>query len=243
MATPSGYTQQAALQKVRRLSNEQSLPVDADVIGFLNDGLEEVGADLKPIRTVDNVAITAGAATLQLPADIFSYARLTWSTALPTTPGVVEVPIQELGPGGFTEQSGGLPTVSGGNILWCRVLTDASNQITLQFYPLAPGNGYINVYQFPRPTLWDPAVPTSVTNVDSSLQMLAIYYAVILVCENRENFVKAKYYTEKLYGPDGESGLWGAARRELRQRQAPKGSVVRDVTAGPDYQPPWMPRY
>lgn len=242
MAVPTGYTQSAALLKVRRLSNEPNLPVDADVIGFMNDGLEQICAELVPLRNVENVAILAAAATLQLPADIYAYERLTWSTALPTTPGAIEYPVQELGPGGFVEQTGGMPGLSGGQIIWCRVLTDDSGQITLQFYPLSPGNGFINVYHRARPRLWDPNTPTSTTNVDSSVQLLALYWATIAVCENRENYVKGKYWRDVLSGPDGESGLLGKAKRELAFRQRPKGSVVRDVTAGPDFAPPWMPR-
>lgn len=243
MATPTGYSQQAALQKVRRLADEQSLPVDADVIGFLNDALEQLCADLNPLRYVENVAVVGGAVKISLPADMYTIDRLTWSNALPTAIGVQEYPLTQLDPGAFDDLSGGMPVLNGGTPGWYRLLSDESNAQTIQCYVAIPTNGYVNVYGAQRPALWDPADPTSTTNLDSSLQLLAVYMAVYMVCENRENLEKAKYYRQIVYGADGESGMYGQAAQRLSRRQRAHGARVRDVMGGPSYAPVWMKDY
>lgn len=243
MGTPTGYTQATALQKVRRLTNENALPVDTDVIGFLNDALEQFCADLNPLRATENVAVTGGEVLIPLPADMFTVARLTWSSALPTAIGAQEYPLTEVGPGAFDNLSGGLPVLSGGVPGWYRLIADAANVQKIQVYVAIPTNGFVNVYGALRPTLWDPADPTSTTNLDSALQLTVAYMAAVMVAENRENLEKATYLRGICYGADGESGMYGQAAQRLSRRQQPHGSSVRDVMSGPGFVPVWMKNY
>ena len=235
MPTPTGKTQAQALAFVRSITNESSLPSDATVLGFINDGLEQVVTELNALYRVGNVLTSAGATTVQLPADVQQIYKLTYSTLLPTQAGVIEYPMSELGPAGFVDQTGSNPTVMGGPVIFYRLVEDDTNQITIQIFPLSPG-GYINVYYSPRVNQYDPENGSSTTNLDSAYIMAALYWAAARVCENRENFKRVDYF-EKKY-----EALILKERSTIKERRARKGAQVRDVTAGPTVMPAWFPR-
>lgn len=221
---------------VRSLSNETTKPIDSTVIGFINEGINQVSDELENQFNTVNIALVAAATTLALPSDVNDIEKITYSTALPTAGGVIEYEMQELGVGEFVDATGSYPTTFGGPVVYYRRLSDQNGVITLQFYPIAPVGGYINVYYYSRPQTYDPAAPSSTTDLDPAYQILAIYWAVVQVCETKENLrAKAAYFQQK-YENLLQKKLYAAKRRSQR-----RGAMVRDVTSGGAVGVPWFP--
>lgn len=235
MPFPQSRTLTQAIATVRNLTNEPSLPIDATVGGFLNDGLEHIASLLNPEYYVENILTNAGDTTVSLPAQVWQPYKLTFSTALPTAAGVVEYPMTELGPHGFVDQTGSAPTIMGGPVVFYRLIQDSGGVIELQIFPTSPG-GYVNSYCSQRPNLWDVTNGNSVSSIDTVYQLLPIYWACSSVCANRENFKRAAYFEDKF------EKMLQRAETTIKQRRARKGAQVRDVTAQPQVLPAWFPR-
>lgn len=234
MGVPTGLTQQQAVAKVRNLTNETTLPSDTIVTDFLNEGLEQVNDELEVLFKVWPVAVGAGLATVPFPQDIQEFQRATFSTALPTAPGVIEYPLTLLGSEAFVDQTGSAPTVAGGPVIYMRWTDDENGVLTAQVYPLTTA-GYVNIYGKPRPTLWDANNSNSLTNLDPTYQRVAVAWACVQTCRNRENYKKATYWQNEY------ERLLEQKRVTARDRKKSRGSVVRDVTSyGAAYLPPWM---
>lgn len=235
MAFPTGLTAANALARVRAKTNQATVPPDATVYSFLNDALEQVNRELQVVFTLQTVAVASGAATFTLPADVQDFMAITFSTAPPTSPGVIEYEMVELQPLEFVDATWNAPTMSGGPTVLYRRIADGTGTIQIQLYPLAPASGYINVYYYQRPQLWDPTNPASTTNMDSAYQFGVILLACVWTAEARENLKKAGYF-QGLYEAWLAKSLDAIGKRRRKRR-----AQVRDVTSSPSVVPAWFP--
>lgn len=236
MPSPGGYSGTAAVALVRALTNMATAPVDATIYTFLNTALEQVNNELELSSKTQSTAVVGGAVTFQLPTDVLDFDAITFSTGLPTAPGVIEYEMVELGPEQFIEATWNAPTMGGGPTVLYRRIQDAGNQITIQLYPTAPASGYVNVYYRSRGTLWDSANPTTVPDLDSAYQYLAILFACQMTCGSKENTRRANYFAGQ-----AQNEL-ERARTKVGRRRRQRRSQVRDVLSSPSVTPAWWPQ-
>lgn len=228
MAYPTGYTALQAVTLVQDKTNEPTIVPYATIVGYLNDGLDEVVAASDPVLTYTSIPTQATDVTVNLPQDVWDIKALFYSTVSPLTQGWVPYEVVQYDPKEFMLYTGGVPTVGGGPPFCYTILKDTAGVMTIELG--SPMPGYLFLVYHQRPQLWangnDATSQNSTTNVDTSFQRAAILYACVQVCENIENLVKAKYF----------QGLYDQAIEEIkgqaRKRRMRHPSMVRDVTSG-----------
>ena len=230
---PTQYSGTVAVARVRALTNYASQPVDATIYTYLQDALEQLQADLQLLRKVNSTAVTPAQVTYAMPNDMQDLVTLSYSSALPTSAGVIEYETIELEPAQFISATWNAPTISGGPIVCWRRITDASNVLTIQLYPTAPSTGYLNTYYIGRPALWDPGNPGNVPDLDSQMLYTAILHACQMCAFGKENRSKAAMFA-------AEYDKWfQKCMNRMGQRSRPRRATVRNVTDSPNVIPNW----
>ena len=231
MSVPIGYSGAAAIAMVQLRTSEKTYPVASDILTLLNAGVEQVQAEVGSVRLQSSIATTVGQNTLTFANDVQDIISMSYSTALPTSPGVIVYPMQQLEQASFMDFAAGVPATGYGPPTAWMIVSDtaASNtsgdQITVQLYPPAQ-SGYINVYYRGRPQLWADTSATSFTNLDTMAQEAVVLWTCARVLESRGRGDEAK----DLFTPQYETTI-GKLKDQIARRSAPKSGVVRDVRA------------
>lgn len=168
--------------------------------------------------------MTAGQATIVLPADLQEIIDMTYSLVLPTTAGAVIYNISLLDEDNFMYAAAYQPANTGGQPQVAFIQSDISGQITLQLFPFIPSNGFFNIYYKQRPILWATPPSTDVSTLDSTYQEAAILWACAEVCEARQRATQSKMFWDR-YEAQLEK-----MRATIRKRTRPRVGQVRDVT-------------
>jgi hypothetical protein len=220
---------------VRARTNVQSSAIpDPTVVTFLNEGLEQAVADLGPILQTQSLAINALASSIALPEEIQDIKDINYSQLAPGNSAQQVYPITIMDEDAFMQIAGYLPGISSGFPFAGFIQSDASGVQTLQIFPVVTINGFINVYYYKRPLLWDPNTSGSVTDVDPMFQDLAIIWASKLMCEARERDNGIKYYDDQY-----QTRLAAMKQRRGRRLRSRLG-VVRDVSETIIPSPYWL---
>ncbi|GAC1430197.1 MAG: hypothetical protein NVSMB5_24510 [Candidatus Velthaea sp.] len=237
MAVPTGYTQAAAVAMCQLRTNYRNgIPINSDVVALLNAAIEQLGLESEPILLNLSVAITvANTNTLVLPADIFRIRNMTYSTGVRGVVGTTEYEMVELPYDTFIASTdmtvagslGGIPTTY-------TIVSDASNVLTIQLYPLV-SNGYVNIFYSARPTLFSSTDGTTLTNIDTAFQEPAILWTCARMCEARQNMNQAKAFDEQFR--EKLERVHGLVKRRARKNGS---NIVRDVTSAESIVPAWV---
>jgi hypothetical protein len=105
--------------------------------------------------------------------------------------------------------------------------------LQMQLYPSAMV-GSVNIYYRARPLLWGDTSNTSYTNLDTSVQEAAIYYAVGKVLVNRGRAMEWKQIWKDDYDQMIED-----LKESVNRRVVPKSGRVRDVQDRSFPSSPW----
>lgn len=237
MGYPVGYTLQAAIAEVRNRTNANfNQPPDAVIASFLNAGVEQVAARLDPILATVPIAVTSpNTSQFTMPADLERIHSIIYTTGSIFQPGTTPYPIDLLPLDQFIENTvavgyggpGGIPSIAA-------ISGDSNEAMVLQIYPLV-SSGFLNIYYYQRPTLWDPANTGSMTTMDSVAQEPVILWGCEYTLRYRELDDRAEVYARK-FEPAVQN-----ARDIIRKRQRKdQSTTVKDVTAGTSVWPTWV---
>lgn len=111
---PAGYSGQSAITQIRLRTNENSLPTDANILTFLNAGIEQVEGRVGGIRLYSTFPTTAGMTTVTLTPDVQDIITASWSTGDPTRPGSIVYPMEQREQAMFMDTAAGFPAVGFG---------------------------------------------------------------------------------------------------------------------------------
>jgi hypothetical protein len=125
VGVPVGYSGASAVQMVRDLLDEPTLPSDATILSFLNAGIEQVEMRLNGIKKIAFYPTVANQTTLQLDNDIQEIIACNFSSgaagpngnmgsASPFAQGALVYPMFPLSEGTFMDAAAGFPAVGFG---------------------------------------------------------------------------------------------------------------------------------
>jgi hypothetical protein len=235
VAFPTGYTTNTLVTQIQLRTNEFTTPSPSQIITLANAGVEQVAAELGPIRLLQAYPTTAGQIFQVLDEFIADIYSMSFSTAPigQTSPQAIVYPMYQLDQASFMDTAAGFPGVGAGPPQWYLLEQDASNIITLQMYPPAM-LGQLNVYYRARPQLWDSTDPNSVTTMDTMAQEAVVLWTCCRVLEAVQRGDEAK----DIFQPQFESQIT-KLKESIARRSVPKTGVVRDVRALSTPGIPW----
>lgn len=238
MAVPNGYSASAAISMCQARTNEPTAQTPAQVLAFLNAGVEQVEAELGGIRLYAPISVTAGQQIVTLGADVQDVYSMSFSTgALTPAPSTAIVyPMFQLEPTQFMNQAAGFPGVGTGPPIYWMAYQDENNVINIQLYPPAM-LGQLNVYYRGRPTVWADTSVNSFTNLDTMAQEAVILWTCCRMLEAVQRSDESK----DIFGPQYDARI-EKLRDSMARRSVPKSAMVTDVRSY-SYPPGWPPWY
>jgi hypothetical protein len=226
---PTGYNGSTLVQQINLRTNEFTALTPLQIIQLANAGLEQVAAELGPIRLLDDYPTTNQQNFITLNeyiADVYSVSFSTGPlTAVGGSSPPIVYPMYQYDPASFMQVAAGFPGVGMGPPQFYLLETDANNIITMQLFPPAMP-GHVNVYYRGRPQLFADASTNSSTNMDTQAQEALVLWTCARVLEAVQRGDEAK----DIFQPQYEDRIQ-KLKESIARRSAPKSGQVRDVRA------------
>lgn len=116
---PTGYSGASLVNQIQLRTNEFTNPTPAQIINLANAGVEQVAAELGPIRLIQSYPTTTGQTFITLDefiADIYSanFSTGPIGQVSPPNPPVIVYPMYQFDQAQFMELAAGFPGVGAG---------------------------------------------------------------------------------------------------------------------------------
>jgi len=125
LAVPVGYSGASAIAMVQLRANEPTYPTPANVLLFLNAGLEQVVAAIGGIRLNAAYPTTPGVNVITLGSDVQDIVSASFSTGSPSAPGALVYPLEQLDQASFMDMAAGFPAAGTGPPQWFFITSDS----------------------------------------------------------------------------------------------------------------------
>lgn len=187
MGVPTGFTGQEVIALIRNYANEPNLPPDSVVLGFANQGLQEVGRRIGAPRLWAPYPTVVNQTTVQLNNDVLDVVSANFSignassqskgSASPFAQGTLVYPMTQLEQAAFMDAAAGFPAVGFGPPQAYFIYQDAGVAPSPALpIPPAPGLSVISAIAFLTWNagdwnigFWYGPVPTQIVEVGITL--------------------------------------------------------------------------